>query len=73
MLPAISLGGWEAFGAIGGRSPAQMALAWIPRLPSVASALIGASKVEQLDEDAKALDKLDFSPEEPAEIDRLTA
>lgn len=51
---------------------AQMALAWILRLPTVTSALIGASKVEQIEENVSALDKLEFSPEELAEIDRLT-
>jgi L-glyceraldehyde 3-phosphate reductase len=56
-----------------GQSLAQMALAWILRLPAITSALIGASKVEQIEENVKALDNLAFSNEELAEIDRLTA
>lgn len=55
-----------------GQSLAQMALAWILRLPAITSALIGASKVEQIEENVKALDNLAFSKEELAEIDRLT-
>lgn len=56
-----------------GQSLAQMALAWILRLPAITSALIGASKVEQIEENVKALDNLAFSKEELADIDRLTA
>jgi L-glyceraldehyde 3-phosphate reductase len=55
-----------------GQSLAQMALAWILRLPAITSALIGASKVEQIEENVKALDNLTFSKEELADIDRLT-
>lgn len=56
-----------------GQSLAQMALAWILRLPTITSALIGASRVEQIEENVRALENLAFSPEELAEIDRLTA
>ncbi len=56
-----------------GQSMAQMALAWILRLPSITSALIGASRVEQVEENVKALDNLEFTADELAEIDRLTA
>jgi L-glyceraldehyde 3-phosphate reductase len=55
-----------------GQSLAQMALAWILRLPAVISALIGASKVKQIDENVGALRNLEFSPDELAAIDRLT-
>lgn len=55
-----------------GQTLAQMALAWILRLPAITSALIGASKVEQIEENVNALDHLEFSKEELAEIDRLT-
>ena len=37
----------------------------------VASALVGASSVEQLDDNLAALDNLDFSADELAEIDRF--
>jgi len=56
-----------------GQSLAQMALAWILRLPAITSALIGASKVEQIEENVKALDNLEFSKDELSAIDRLTA
>jgi len=53
-----------------GQSLAQMALAWTLRDPRVTSTLIGASSVEQLDNSLSALDKLAFSDDELAEIDR---
>ena len=49
---------------------AQMAIAWTLRDPRVTSALIGASSVQQLDDNVAALHNLRFSPEELAEIDR---
>ena len=49
---------------------AQLALAWILRDQRVTSALIGASSVEQLEANVAALDRLDFSDDELAEIDR---
>jgi L-glyceraldehyde 3-phosphate reductase len=54
-----------------GQSLAQMALAWVLRQPQVTTVLIGASRVEQLDENVRALDKLDFSQKELARIDEL--
>ncbi|MEI5997263.1 L-glyceraldehyde 3-phosphate reductase [Paraburkholderia bengalensis] len=53
-----------------GQSLAQMALAWTLRDPRVTSALIGASKAEQVRENVAALKNLSFSAEELAEIDR---
>jgi L-glyceraldehyde 3-phosphate reductase len=53
-----------------GQSLAQMALAWTLRGGRVTSALIGASKAEQVRENAGALKNLEFSKEELAEIDR---
>lgn len=52
-----------------GQSLAQMALAWALRDPRVTSALIGASKISQLEENVAALSNLAFSAEELAEID----
>ncbi len=52
-----------------GQSLAQMALAWTLRDSRVTSALIGASSVEQLEANIGSLDRLDFPPEELAEID----
>jgi L-glyceraldehyde 3-phosphate reductase len=53
-----------------GQTLAQMAVAWTLRDPRVTSALIGASSVEQLEANVGALDKLEFTDEELAEIDR---
>ncbi len=53
-----------------GQSLAQMAVAWTLRDPRVTSALIGASSVEQLEQNVAALENLDFSEAELAEIDR---
>ena len=54
-----------------GQTLAQMAIAWTLRDARVASALIGASSVAQLDENLAALDHLAFTPAELAEIDRF--
>jgi L-glyceraldehyde 3-phosphate reductase len=53
-----------------GQSLAQMAIAWVLRDKRVTSALIGARNVEQLDNSLDALNKLEFAPEEMAEIER---
>jgi L-glyceraldehyde 3-phosphate reductase len=53
-----------------GQTLAQMALAWTLRDPRVTSTLVGVSSIEQLEDNLKALDNLDFSSEELAEIDR---
>ncbi|WP_423758721.1 L-glyceraldehyde 3-phosphate reductase [Burkholderia sp. NLJ2] len=53
-----------------GQSLAQMALAWVLRSGRVTSALIGASRAEQVRENVGALKNLEFSAEELAEIDR---
>jgi L-glyceraldehyde 3-phosphate reductase len=53
-----------------GQSLAQMAIAWALRDKRVISALIGASRPEQVAEAVKALDKLGFTGEELKEIDR---
>jgi L-glyceraldehyde 3-phosphate reductase len=54
-----------------GQSLAQMALAWVLRHREVTSALIGASKVEQIDDAVKALDNLSFSSDELKKIDSI--
>ncbi len=53
-----------------GQTLAQMAIAWVLRDPRVTSALIGARTVEQLDNSLDAVNNLEFSAEELAEIDR---
>uniref|UniRef100_A0A7C4KLY3 L-glyceraldehyde 3-phosphate reductase n=1 Tax=Anaerolinea thermolimosa TaxID=229919 RepID=A0A7C4KLY3_9CHLR len=54
-----------------GQSMAQMALAWVLRLPQVTSALIGASRVSQIEDAVGAVNNLTFSPEELAKIDEI--
>lgn len=54
-----------------GQSLAQMAVAWVLRDPRVTTALIGASRPEQITDLVKGLDNPDFSAEELAEIDKL--
>ncbi|PYC69706.1 aldo/keto reductase [Micromonospora arborensis] len=56
-----------------GQSLAQLALAWALRDPRMTSLIIGASSVEQLETNIAALDNLDFTTEEIAEIDGLLA
>jgi L-glyceraldehyde 3-phosphate reductase len=53
-----------------GQDLAQMALAWTLRDARVTSTLIGASSVEQLEENVAALDNLSFTDQELAEIDQ---
>jgi L-glyceraldehyde 3-phosphate reductase len=52
-----------------GQSLAQMAIAWVLRDPRITSALVGASRWSQIDNSLVALENLDFSDEELAEID----
>ncbi|MFN3729577.1 MAG: aldo/keto reductase [Fimbriimonadaceae bacterium] len=63
----------NALAAGRGQTLAQMALAWILRLPEVTSALIGASSLAQIQENVGALQRLDFTEDELKEIDRLLA
>jgi L-glyceraldehyde 3-phosphate reductase len=53
-----------------GQTLAEMALAWTLRDSRVTSTLVGASSVEQLEQNVQALRVPDFSAEELAEIDR---
>jgi L-glyceraldehyde 3-phosphate reductase len=52
-----------------GQSLAQMALAWTLRDARMTSTLIGVSSLEQLEDSLDALDNLDFSDGELAEVD----
>jgi L-glyceraldehyde 3-phosphate reductase len=52
-----------------GQSLAQMAIAWILRQPAVTSALIGASRVEQIEENVAALNAPEFTDSELEAID----
>ena len=54
-----------------GQSLAQMALAWVLRDSRITSVIIGASKVEQIDQDLAALRNLQFSEAELQHIDGI--
>ncbi len=73
MLSEENLGRVRALNEIAasrGQSLAQMAIAWALRDERVTSALLGASSVHQLEQNVAALERLDFTAEELAEIDR---
>jgi L-glyceraldehyde 3-phosphate reductase len=53
------------------QSLAQMAVAWLLKDPRVTSVLVGVSKVEQLDDNLKTLNNLNFSEEELKKIELI--
>jgi len=58
----------RAVAAEAGRSPAEVALAWVTRRPGVTSTLVGATRVAQLEASLSAL-SLELSPEQRARLD----
>ena len=56
-----------------GQTLAEMAVAWVLRDPRVTSALVGTSKVSQVDDNVAALKNLKFSAEELRQIDGALA
>jgi L-glyceraldehyde 3-phosphate reductase len=56
-----------------GQTLAQMALAWVLRHPGMTSVLIGASRVEQIEEGVAALAQLNFTAEELQTIETILA
>jgi L-glyceraldehyde 3-phosphate reductase len=52
-----------------GQTLAQLALAWVLRDARVTSTLIGASSVQQLEDNVAAVQRLDFTDDELAEIE----
>jgi L-glyceraldehyde 3-phosphate reductase len=56
-----------------GQSLAQMALSWVLRHRGMTSALIGASRVEQIDQNVAALQKLAFPADELSRIEAILA
>jgi L-glyceraldehyde 3-phosphate reductase len=54
-----------------GQSLAQMALAWVLRHGAMASALVGASRVEQIEQCVGALDNLEFGEQGLRQIDEI--
>jgi L-glyceraldehyde 3-phosphate reductase len=57
--------------ALRGQSLAQMALAWVLRDDRITSALIGASRVEQIEQNVAALANIEFSSQELARINAI--
>jgi L-glyceraldehyde 3-phosphate reductase len=56
-----------------GQTLAQLALAWVLRHPTVTSALIGASRVSQIDDAVGALARLELAADELAQIEEILA
>ena len=54
-----------------GQTLAQMALSWVLRHDTMTSVIIGASRFEQIKENVKAIDNLEFTPEELTEINDI--
>lgn len=54
-----------------GQTLAQMALAWVLRHEAMTSVLIGASKVQQIEDAVAALQNLNFSPNELQQIENI--
>ncbi|NME70054.1 L-glyceraldehyde 3-phosphate reductase [Flammeovirga aprica] len=54
-----------------GQKLSQMAIAWLLDNPAVTTVLVGASSPEQLEENVKALDQLQFSEEEKSAIQKV--
>jgi L-glyceraldehyde 3-phosphate reductase len=56
-----------------GQSLAQMAIAWVLRHAAVTSAVVGASRVQQIEDSVAALEHLAFTDDELEAIDRILA
>ena len=54
-----------------GQTLAQMALAWVLRHSAVTTALMGASRPEQIEDSVGVINNLDFSSEELATIETI--
>ncbi|WP_149141405.1 L-glyceraldehyde 3-phosphate reductase [Gemmobacter caeruleus] len=63
----------DALAQARGQTLAQMAIAWVLRAGGITTALIGASRPEQVVDCAGAVRNLDFTDQELAEIDRIAA
>lgn len=61
----------DALAKARGQSLAQLALVWVLRQPAITSALIGASKVSQIEENVATLKNPTLSKDELAEIERV--
>ena len=63
--------GLDAIARSRGQTLAQMAIAWVLRKPVVTSALIGASRVSQIEECVRAVEGRSFANDELAAIDAI--
>lgn len=63
----------DAIAQARGQTLAQMAIAWVLREEKITTALIGASKPEQVVDCVGAIGNLTFTPQELQEIDRVAA
>lgn len=54
-----------------GQTMAQMAIAWLLKDPRITTVLVGVSKPEQLADNVKAVENVDFSSEELAQIESI--
>ena len=61
----------DAIARARGQTLAQLAIAWVLRQPAVTSALIGASRVAQLDNSLDALHRVTLADDELREIERI--
>ncbi len=56
-----------------GQTMAQLALAWVLRHPGMTSALVGASRVQQVEDSVATLEKLEFAEDELEAIEEILA
>ena len=73
MLTEQTLGKVRALNEVArgrGQTLAQLALAWVLRDARITSALVGASSVQQLEQNVATIERLALSQDELAEIDR---
>ena len=61
----------QAFAEKRGHSMLELAFSWLAAQPQVSSVIAGATRVEQIEQNVKAIDWV-LTPEELAEIDRIT-
>jgi aryl-alcohol dehydrogenase-like predicted oxidoreductase len=61
----------QAFAQARGRSLLELAFSWLAARPQVASVIAGATRVEQVEQNAKAI-AMTLSAQEIAEIDEMT-
>jgi aryl-alcohol dehydrogenase-like predicted oxidoreductase len=61
----------EAFAKARGHSMLELAFSWLASRPQVSSVIAGATRVEQIEQNVKAID-WQLSAEDIAEIDRIT-